>query len=36
VLAARHGAPKAKPPFNLEARSRAGFSDEELAAWRGT
>jgi uncharacterized ferritin-like protein (DUF455 family) len=31
-LAVRHDAPKAKPPFNLEARSRAGFSSEEIAA----
>lgn len=31
VLAARHEAPQPRPPFNLEARSRAGFSDEELA-----
>jgi uncharacterized ferritin-like protein (DUF455 family) len=30
LLAARHEAPKAKPPFNLEARSRAGFTGEEL------
>jgi uncharacterized ferritin-like protein (DUF455 family) len=32
VLAARHDAPKAKPPFNVGARKRAGFSAEELAA----
>jgi uncharacterized ferritin-like protein (DUF455 family) len=32
VLAACHGAPKLKPPFNLEARRAAGFSDEELRA----
>lgn len=25
-----HGAPKLKPPFNLEARRRAGFTEEEL------
>lgn len=32
VLAARHGAPRLKGPFNLEARARAGFTDEELQA----
>lgn len=32
VLAARHGAPVPKGPFNLEARAAAGFSDDELAA----
>jgi uncharacterized ferritin-like protein (DUF455 family) len=32
LLAVRHDAPKPKPPFNLEARSRAGFSGEEIAA----
>jgi uncharacterized ferritin-like protein (DUF455 family) len=32
LLAERHGAPRARPPFNLAARQRAGFSDEELAA----
>jgi uncharacterized ferritin-like protein (DUF455 family) len=32
VLARRHGAPTLKPPFNHEARRRAGFSEEELAA----
>ena len=32
VLAARHGAPRLKPPFNLPARKAAGFSDAELAA----
>ena len=31
-LARRHRAPRPKPPFNLEARARAGFSAEELAA----
>jgi uncharacterized ferritin-like protein (DUF455 family) len=31
-LAARHGAPRLKPPFNLPARRAAGFSDAELAA----
>jgi len=30
-LAARHGAPRLRPPFNVEARRAAGFSDEELA-----
>lgn len=29
-LVARYEAPRLKPPFNHEARSRAGFSDEEL------
>lgn len=32
VLAARHGAPKLRGPFNLEARGAAGFTAEELAA----
>jgi uncharacterized ferritin-like protein (DUF455 family) len=32
VLAARHGAPRLKGPFNLEARARAGFVSEELQA----
>jgi uncharacterized ferritin-like protein (DUF455 family) len=32
VLAERHGAPPARPPFNLDARRRAGFSDAELQA----
>jgi uncharacterized ferritin-like protein (DUF455 family) len=31
VLAARHGAPRLKPPFNLAARRAAGFDAEELA-----
>ncbi|HEX6019096.1 MAG TPA: ferritin-like domain-containing protein [Burkholderiaceae bacterium] len=31
-LAARHRAPRLKPPFNLEARRAAGFDDSELAA----
>jgi uncharacterized ferritin-like protein (DUF455 family) len=31
VLAARYDAPRLYPPFNKEARKRAGFSDEELA-----
>jgi uncharacterized ferritin-like protein (DUF455 family) len=30
-LAARHGAPRLRGPFNLEARRAAGFSEEELA-----
>ncbi|MFM9922493.1 ferritin-like domain-containing protein [Variovorax sp. H27-G14] len=30
ALVARYDAPRHKPPFNLEARGRAGFSDEEL------
>ena len=28
--ATRHGAPKLKPPFNLEARRKAGFTDAEI------
>jgi uncharacterized ferritin-like protein (DUF455 family) len=32
VLAARHGAPRLKGPFNVEARLAAGFSAEEIAA----
>ena len=32
VLAARHGAPRLKPPFNREARRAAGFTESELAA----
>ncbi len=32
VLFRRYEAPRPRAPFNLEARSRAGFSDEELAA----
>jgi uncharacterized ferritin-like protein (DUF455 family) len=31
VLAARHGAPRLKPPFNLAARRAAGFDADELA-----
>ena len=31
-LVARYEAPRLKPPFNLEARGRAGFSPEELRA----
>ena len=34
-LAARHCAPRPKPPFNLDARRAAGFDDAELAALRG-
>ena len=30
ALVARYEAPRLKPPFNLEARGRAGFSSEEL------
>ena len=32
VLAARHGAPRLKGPFNLAARRAAGFTDDELDA----
>lgn len=32
ILAQRHGAPRLKGPFNLEARRQAGFSADELAA----
>lgn len=31
-LARQYQAPRLKPPFNLEARERAGFSDEEIQA----
>lgn len=31
-VAAQHGAPRLKPPFNLLARKQAGFSDAEIAA----
>jgi uncharacterized ferritin-like protein (DUF455 family) len=31
-LAERYGAPRLKGPFNREARSRAGFTDQELSA----
>ncbi|WP_332816381.1 ferritin-like domain-containing protein [Ramlibacter sp.] len=31
ALAARHGAPRLRGPFNLEARRRAGFEEAELA-----
>ena len=30
--ASQHGAPRLKPPFNLEARKRAGFSQAEIDA----
>ena len=30
--AIKHAAPRPKPPFNLEARKRAGFSDAEMQA----
>ena len=32
LLAARHGAPRLRPPFNHEARLAAGFSEAEIAA----
>ncbi len=32
TLARQYRAPRPKPPFNLEARSRAGFTTEELVA----
>lgn len=31
VLVERHAAPRLHPPFNTEARSRAGFTDAEIA-----
>jgi uncharacterized ferritin-like protein (DUF455 family) len=31
-MALQHGAPRLRPPFNLEARRAAGFDDAELAA----
>jgi uncharacterized ferritin-like protein (DUF455 family) len=31
ALAALHGAPRLRPPFNVQARLAAGFSDEEIA-----
>ncbi len=31
VLASRHGAPRLRPPFNLDGRRAAGFTEEELA-----
>ncbi len=35
LLAARHHAPRPKPPFNLAARARAGFSNADLRALGG-
>jgi len=35
VLAQRHGAPRLQPPFNLEARRRAGFTEPELESLEG-
>ena len=35
TLVQRHEAPRPRPPFNLDARSRAGFSTEELALLTG-
>ena len=35
VLAGRHGAPVLRPPFNLDARRAAGFSEAEIAALPG-
>jgi uncharacterized ferritin-like protein (DUF455 family) len=35
ALALEHKAPVLKGPFNLEARRRAGFTEEELARYRG-
>jgi uncharacterized ferritin-like protein (DUF455 family) len=32
VLYRRHEAPRLRPPFNLEARARAGFTEDELRA----
>jgi uncharacterized ferritin-like protein (DUF455 family) len=32
VLAREHGAPVLRPPFNLDARRRAGFTPDEIAA----
>jgi uncharacterized ferritin-like protein (DUF455 family) len=31
TLVERYQAPRVHPPFNLDARRRAGFSEEELA-----
>jgi uncharacterized ferritin-like protein (DUF455 family) len=31
VLAERYGAPRLHPPFNIEARRRAGFTNEEIS-----
>ncbi|MDA7415727.1 ferritin-like domain-containing protein [Xenophilus arseniciresistens] len=35
LLYRQHEAPRMRPPFNLEARARAGFTDEELQALTG-
>ncbi|MFM8664608.1 MAG: DUF455 family protein, partial [Betaproteobacteria bacterium] len=35
-LAREYGAPRLKPPFNLEARRRAGFDEAELLALHQT
>lgn len=35
VLVARYDAPRLHPPFNRDARQRAGFSDEEIAYLQG-
>jgi uncharacterized ferritin-like protein (DUF455 family) len=35
TLAQRHGAPRLRPPFNLAARSAAGFTVAEIDALRG-
>jgi uncharacterized ferritin-like protein (DUF455 family) len=35
LLAARHAAPRLHPPFNEDARRRAGFSREEIDALKG-
>jgi uncharacterized ferritin-like protein (DUF455 family) len=34
TLAARHDAPRPVPPFNFEAREKAGFTPEELERLR--
>ncbi|MES2483126.1 MAG: ferritin-like domain-containing protein, partial [Pseudomonadota bacterium] len=34
-LAKRHGAPRLRGPFNLQARRAAGFAEDELAALTG-
>jgi uncharacterized ferritin-like protein (DUF455 family) len=35
-LAAEHGASRPRPPFNVRARLRAGFTAQEIRAWSGT
>jgi uncharacterized ferritin-like protein (DUF455 family) len=35
LLAARHGAPRLRPPFNTEARRAAGFTADEIMALGG-